>query len=177
MKDKVGLFLGAGFSKWAANLPLVYELFDFDISEIRSRDKVWIDKLEIEKKLWDIQNPQGNSESFIQYVLQKKGIRLNKYLSKYLSRRLSEPFLCETYGGIQTYMFNDSKLNSLESIIKVRHFFDTIAGNIVGIVSVNYDLIVEYALGTKKFNYGKKMYLFREEAIIHYFHGRIHLYI
>lgn len=154
LKKHTGLFLGAGFSKWAAGLPLVHELFDFEISEIRANDQYWIHKLKTEKQIWDRSHPSESNEQFIQYVILKKGVLLNKYLSKYLARRLSEPFLCKTYTGIQTFMFNDSKIHSLESINTVKNFFSTIEGSIKGIITVNYDLIVEYALGTKKFTYG-----------------------
>jgi len=152
----IGLFLGAGFSKWVANLPLVNQLFDFEISEIRYKDKVWIEKLVSAKRSWDNANENGNNEDFIQYIIHQKDVKLNKYLSKYLARRLSEPFLCRTYGGIQTFMYNDSKINSLESITKARKFLNSLKGEISGIITVNYDLIIEYALGTKHFNYGQK---------------------
>lgn len=34
----VSLFLGAGFSKWAANLPVATQLFDFNITPYNQRD-------------------------------------------------------------------------------------------------------------------------------------------
>ncbi|OIR05343.1 hypothetical protein GALL_123940 [mine drainage metagenome] len=85
-------------------------------------------------------------------------MRPKKYLSKYLSRRLSEPFLCNIYGqSIQTYMLNDKKINDLVGISKARKFITSFGiNNIKGIITTNYDLIIEYALGTKRFNYGKK---------------------
>src|SRR5690554_3852198 len=144
----IGLFLGAGFSKWAANLPLVTELFDFDISYIRKNDEFWISKLKSVKSEWDERNIGFSNELFVQHVLDSKGVRLKQYLSKYLTRRLSEPFLCKTLTGIQTFMYNDRRAKELESTSKIQNFLSKYQNKIKGIVSLNYDLVVEYALGT-----------------------------
>lgn len=153
----IGLFIGAGFSKWCMNLPLVNELFDFEISNIRRRDEIWFKTLQKAKDQWDIQNPNSNNEKFIQDILNGKKVRLKKYLSKYLARRLSEPFLCQTYGGVQTFMYNDKSLNDLTGITKAKEFIKGFGiKNVYGIITTNYDLIIEYSLGTPLFNFGKK---------------------
>jgi len=61
----LALFLGAGFSKWAADLPVASQLFDFDIEPWGPRE---YKKLEIVKSLkhnWDISHPHGLTEQFI----------------------------------------------------------------------------------------------------------------
>ncbi|WP_417289659.1 hypothetical protein [Corallibacter sp.] len=151
------IFVGAGFSKWSCDLPLVSDLFDYDISLIRNKDEIWFKKIVLAKEKWDKLNPNMNNELFIKDILEQSKPRIKKYLSKYLTRRLSEPFLCNTYSSIQTYMFNDSLLKKNEGINKAKLFFEDIGlDNIEGIITTNYDLICEYSLGTAKFNYGVK---------------------
>jgi hypothetical protein len=153
----VGLFLGAGFSKWSMNLPLVNNLFDFEISNIRSGDEYWFLKLQDEKTKWDSFNPNSNNEEFIFSIITGKKLRIKSYLSKYIARRLSEPFLCNTLGGIQTLMYNDKKVSQISGIAKAKNFFGIIGlKNIYGIITTNYDLIIEYALGTPRFNLGER---------------------
>ncbi|MET3981168.1 hypothetical protein ABIB62_003755 [Mucilaginibacter sp. UYP25] len=153
----VSFFIGAGFSKWSADLPLVHQLFDFNISEIRSGDRKWHDKLYSEKETWQRSHPNENNEAFISHIISDKGPRLNNYLSKYIARRLSEPFLCSTLGSIQTFMFDDKKIKSLDSIKKAKSFFGLYEMmEIGGIITTNYDLVLEYAFGTSGFRYGRR---------------------
>jgi hypothetical protein len=151
-----GVFLGAGFSKWAGNLPLVNQLFDFNISNIRFNDEAWLSKLIECKKKWDLLDVSNkNEEAFISYIITQKGKNLNKYLLKYISRRLSEPFLVKIYGGsMQTLMIDDAATKNHSCIEKAKRFFEYIdTKNIYGIITTNYDLMIEYALGTPNFKY------------------------
>ena len=81
----ISFFIGAGFLKWAADLPLVNQLLDFNISEISSGDREWHDKLYDENEKWQRNHPNENNEAFISYIINNKGSRLNKYLSKYIA--------------------------------------------------------------------------------------------
>lgn len=47
------LFLGAGFSKWAVNLPLVNELFDFNVNTFNQADERRIEAAKLLKFHWD----------------------------------------------------------------------------------------------------------------------------
>lgn len=153
----VSLFLGAGFSKWCMNLPLVNELFDFKISLVRPKDEIWLSKLQSAKSLWD-QDGGSNNELFIKDVLLGSKVRMKKYLIKYLTRRLSEPFLSPHYGGgYQTFMFDDKPLKSISGLTMARDFlFQLNTDKVYGIITTNYDLVVEYSLGTKYFHYSSQ---------------------
>ena len=136
------------------NLPLVNDLFDFEISHVRPKDELWLNKLQSAKLLWD-ESDGSNNELFIKSILEGSQVRIKKHLVKYLARRLSEPFLSPHYGGgYQTYMFNDKPLQSIEGIKKAKDFFNNFnLDHITGIITTNYDLVIEYSLGTKNFHY------------------------
>jgi len=128
----------------------------FIISNIRYKDEYWINKLKSEKENWNANNLNSkNDEEFISYIINKKGKRLNSYLSKYIARRLSEPFLTRIIGGShQTIMIDNKYIKSDELIVKACRFLDSFENeNIYGIITTNYDLVIEYSLGTKKFKY------------------------
>jgi hypothetical protein len=46
------MFLGAGFSKWAVNLPLMKELFDFKIHIFNHTDEKRIEVVKMIKDHW-----------------------------------------------------------------------------------------------------------------------------
>ncbi|HAF22444.1 MAG TPA: hypothetical protein DCK93_05945, partial [Blastocatellia bacterium] len=86
------LFLGAGFSRWAANLPVANELFDFAIDVFGPRDAA---KLQIVKELngrWNSENPNGLAEQFIAHAMTLPA-KLRQSVLWYITRRLSEPFI------------------------------------------------------------------------------------
>ena len=90
------IFLGAGFSKWAAGLPVASQLFDFNIKTWGSHESK---KLQIVKTLkhgWDKSHMDGLSEQFIADALnfQEKDKQL---IFWYIVRRLSEPFIWKEY--------------------------------------------------------------------------------
>jgi hypothetical protein len=54
-------------------------------------------------------------------------------------------------------MFDDKKIKSLDSIKKAKSFFGLYEMlEIGGIITTNYDLILEYAFGSSGFNYGQQ---------------------
>ena len=154
----LALFLGAGFSKWAADLPVASQLFDFNIEPWRPRE---YKKLEIVKSLkhnWDISRPHGLTEQFIADVLnfQEKD---KQAVLWYLVRRLSEPFIWKEYHAQKwrrhVLMIDENRRFNAPGVVKAQSFLPRFyAPSVGGIITTNYDMIVEYALGTKGFNYG-----------------------
>jgi len=158
----VTLILGAGFSYWAASLPLVRSLFDSKIDILNDREERRLKKVEIFKAKWDKDHPGVNPEQFIEHILRNGTVSERKLLLWYITRRLSDPFLATITRGIQTLMIDDSRKTRLPEIRKATEFFEYVGHtSLAGIVTPNYDLLVEYSLGTSSFNYGmlgKKLY-------------------
>jgi len=65
----LALLLGAGFSKWAAGLPLGSELFDFALEPSGTREQHRLHRVRELKRNWDALNPDGLAEQFIASVL------------------------------------------------------------------------------------------------------------
>ena len=65
----LALVLGAGFSKWAADLPLGSQLFDFAIDPFGIREERRLARIRRLKQDWDARNPKGLAEQFIAHVL------------------------------------------------------------------------------------------------------------
>lgn len=154
----LALFLGAGFSKWAANLPVANQLFDFDIEPWGPRE---YKKLEIVKSLkhsWDISHLHGLTEQFIADALnfQEKN---KQAVLWYIVRRLSELFIWKEYHSQKwrrhVLMIDENRRFNIPGIVKAQSFFQRFYTPLLGgIITTNYDMIIEYALGTKGFNYG-----------------------
>jgi hypothetical protein len=86
-------FLGAGFSQWAADLPLAADLFDFNVRFRTRWEARRIDLVQDERHCWRDENPRGLSEQFIAWALNLPQIRRTRIVWD-VTRRLSEPFLC-----------------------------------------------------------------------------------
>ncbi len=150
------LVIGAGFSKWAVGLPVAEGLFDFRITPRNATEHGRIVRLKAEKRRWDDSHRGGLAEQFVADMLQKTD-RTHKTVLWYVTRRLSEPFLASILGGLQTLMIDDARAKTLRGVQRVQRFLQKITTSpISGIVTANYDLLVEYALGTQAFNYGTK---------------------
>ncbi|HEX7031984.1 MAG TPA: SIR2 family protein [Nitrososphaera sp.] len=152
----LSLFLGSGFSKWAANLPLARELFDFDILLRGPREEQRLERLKKLKSYWDYQNPSEYPEKFIAYaheMYKKKDLNI---LLWYIVRRLSDPFLVADRWSprLRTPMIDEKIVMELPGVRLARMFLQKCRPS--SIVTTNYDMLVEYALGTKSFNYGIK---------------------
>jgi len=153
----LALFLGAGFSKWATNLPVASELFDFNIQSWKRESKK-LDRVKELKREWDTLHPQEQAEQFIADALnfQEKDKKLVLW---YIVRRISEPFIWEEFHA-QRYrrhilMIDENRKYYIDGVKKAKEFLDKFLFISNGIVTTNYDLLIEYALGTKKFNYGR----------------------
>lgn len=154
----ITLFLGAGFSKWAAGLPLASELFDFDIVPWGPRESRRLNDTKELKRLWDSSHPNELAEQFIADVLHSNK-RAASLVQWYIVRRLSEPFIWKEWrAGIwrrHSLMIDENRRFSLPAVEKTQEFLVEYCSPVLaGIVTTNYDMLVEYALGTRIFNYG-----------------------
>jgi hypothetical protein len=164
--DRYCLFIGAGFSKWAMNLPTAAELFDYKIQLWGIRESKKFEELKNLKNKWDAENPLGKSEEFIRFMIEFSEEN-KKIITWYIGRRLAEPFIVESgefqylgrpYHSRRVMMIDDSRRLKIEGIQKAKLFIDSLLmPSFVGIITTNYDLLIEYTLGTKRFHYGKKM--------------------
>lgn len=152
------LFLGAGYSKWAVNLPLVNELFDLNIGIFNKTDSKRIELVKSLKFNWDKENPKGNDEKFITYALNLP-IKQKKAVLWYITRRLAEPFIWEEFHSQRwrrhVLMIDEYRKWQVNGLREASSFLQGFAGfSLAGIITTNYDMVIEYALGTKNFNYG-----------------------
>jgi hypothetical protein len=152
------LFLGAGFSKWAVNLPLVSELFDFNIDVFSPSDQKRIELVKSLKTAWDGLHPSENNEQFITFALGLSEEEKQAVLW-YIARRLSEPFIWREFHAQRwrrhVLMIDENRKFQAKGLIQARDFLQGfLAPSIAGIITTNYDLVVEYALGSRLFNYG-----------------------
>jgi hypothetical protein len=88
--------LGAGFSKWSANLPLADELFDFCIRPWGNRELRKFELVKALKHIWDKVHLKGISEQFILEALNFSE-KDRESVIWHLTRRISEPFIWEEY--------------------------------------------------------------------------------
>jgi hypothetical protein len=150
------LLIGAGFSKWSCDLPLVSGLFDFKIHPDNSTEEKRLVRLQKVDGHWRHSNPDGHNEAFVRASQGPRG-RFN-LTDWYITRRLSEPFVVQS-GRRYTWYINSHYPQHHRGIHKARSFIDAMKSHEgfhrIGIVTTNYDLIPEYALGTRGFNYGK----------------------
>lgn len=153
-----GLFLGAGFSKWAADLPVAAQLFDFEIEPWGPRERSKLEVIKSVKAAWDVTHPSGLAEQFIADVL-NSGEKSRRAVLWYIVRRLSAPFIWEEFYPQKrrrhVFMIDENRKFGVRGLVKAQSFIQRFCSPLLGgIITTNYDLIVEYALGTKGFNYG-----------------------
>jgi hypothetical protein len=154
----LALFLGAGFSKCAADLPVASQLFDFDIEPWGQREDRRLEIVKLLKHNWDTAHPNGLAEQFIAKALnfQEKARRAVLW---YIVRRLSDPFIWKEFHAQRrrrhVLMIDENRRFNVPGIVKAQSLLQRFYGpSLAGIITTNYDMIVEYALGTKGFNYG-----------------------
>jgi hypothetical protein len=154
----LALLLGAGFSKWAANLPLSSDLFDFAIDPFGVREQGRLERVKHIKEQWDVAHSGGLAEQFIATVLDSGNVRNKQDLLWYIVRRLSEPHIWEEWsgGGMRRHvlMIDENRRFDRAGVQLAQGFISKCAMQLYGIVTLNYDLLVEYALGSRGFNYG-----------------------
>jgi len=153
-----GLLLGAGFSKWAVGLPVASELFDFAIEPWGPREQKKLEIVRLLKDAWDAGHPNGLSEQFIADALGFEE-RKKEAVLWYVVRRLSEPFVWKEFHSGKwrrhLFMIDENRRFDVPGLGRARRFLERLRRlSLGGIITTNYDLIVEYGLGTKGFNYG-----------------------
>lgn len=155
-RSGLAVFLGAGFSKWAAGLPVAAELFDFQVEPFGVQEQ---DRLKLVRQLkaaWDAEHPNGTAEEFIAYALATTS-RFRAAVLWYIVRRLSEPYIwTEWHTGKwrrHVLMIDENRKFDRPGVTRARDFLLGLGQDINGILTTNYDLLVEYALGTRLFNY------------------------
>ena len=152
------LLAGAGFAKWAAGLPLARELFDFKIDPFGQREQVRLRYVRELKTSWDAANPSRQSEEFVSYALNRDP-RSAAAVRWYIVRRLSEPYIWrEWHAGRwrrHVLMIDEDRKRERPGVNAVRRYVNQLtSAGLSGIVTPNYDLLFEYALGSNGFNYG-----------------------
>lgn len=152
-----GLILGAGFSKWAADLPLARQLFDFRISPFGVREEGRLQLVVRLKSAWDAEHQNEPTEKFIADALSFPHEHKQAVLW-YIVRRLSDPFVwaesnrrrCRRH----VLMIDENRKLKIEGVKRAQSFLQRFGILTTGVITTNYDLLIEYALGTKGFNYG-----------------------
>jgi hypothetical protein len=153
------LILGAGFSKWAAGLPLARELFDFEIEPHGVREEKKLAKVKALKDSWDTEHPGEPAEAFIEFAM-RQSTQIAELVTWYIVRRLSDPYIWyEWHSGKNrrhVLMIDENRKWERRGVKEAKSFLvDLLGPHLDGIITTNYDLLIEYALGTKDFNYGE----------------------
>jgi len=154
----LALLLGAGFSKWATDLPVARQLFDFDIEPWGPRENQKIEIVKSLKQSWDQTNPGGLAEQFIAYALNLSE-KSREAVLWYVARRLSEPFIWKEFHAHRwrrhVLMIDENRGFNVAGVLEAENFLQRFYHpSLGGIITTNYDMVVEYALGTRGFNYG-----------------------
>jgi hypothetical protein len=157
-ENMVTLILGAGFSKWAADLPVATELFDFRVEPFGVREERKLCYVRDLKASWDRERPGDPAEAFIDFALHQ-GRETSRLVIWYVVRRLSEPFIWREWHAGKSrrhvLMLDEHRKVTRPGVPEARRFLVNLLGaRLQGVITTNYDLLVEYALGTKGFNYG-----------------------
>lgn len=153
----ITLFLGAGFSKWAADLPVVSQLFDFTIEPWGKREERQLDRVRELKAEWDKSHSDGPPEIFIADALSGFEPRDRNLVLWYVVRRLSNPFIWQEpyFHRRHHLMIDENRRLKIPGVVKAKEVLSGFAKfRLAGIITTNYDMLVEFALGTKGFNYG-----------------------
>lgn len=161
----LALLLGAGFSSWAAGLPVASQLFDFGLEPFGVREAQRLERVKTLKGKWDALHPAGLTEQFVASALASGIPRDREDVLWYVVRRLSEPYIWQEWrsGRVRRHvlMIDENRKWEKAGVLKAADFLVRCGKRLSGVVTLNYDLLVEYALGSNGFNYGV-----RGEALI-----------
>ncbi len=155
----LAVLLGAGFSKWKAGLPVAAELFDFQLEPFGVREEGKLRLVRQLKTAWDGECPDGTAEQFIAHALAGPP-RVRGAVLWYIVRRLSEPYVwTEWHAGKwrrHVLMIDENRKLERAGVTRARDFLVGLGHDVTGVLTTNYDLLVEYAFGTRLFNYGRR---------------------
>lgn len=146
------LMLGAGFSKWSCELPLASQLFDFQIYVYNKEEESRLRRVAKLYEAWIDGRTEWDVEEFIREY-QSVGDKFC-LVNWYVTRRLTEQFV--VLGGRRhTWYINSYHARDHSGVQSVKLLLERIMNRAtLGIVTTNYDMIVEYALTSKGFHYG-----------------------
>jgi hypothetical protein len=152
------LMVGAGFSSWAADLPLARDLFDFSMEPFGVREDKKLSSVRDLKASWDWAHPSEPAEAFIDFAM-RQGRETSQLVIWYVVRRLSDPYIWKEWHSGKwrrhVLMFDEYRKDERPGVQEARAFLVGVLGSLLdGVITTNYDLLIEYALGTKGFNYG-----------------------
>ena len=151
------MLLGAGFSKWAADLPLASDLFDFAIEPFGPRDQRKLQSVMEAKGYWDAWHPGGHPEQFVGWAMDQAG-EVGEAMMWYITHRLTIPFVHYEFHAGRTRRhvlgINDPRKWRRPGVTRARQWLTPWLPKLTGVITTNYDLLVEYALGTRGFHYG-----------------------
>jgi hypothetical protein len=157
-RGSLGILVGAGFAKWAAGLPIASELFDFEIEPFGPRDMQRMQTVRLAWDSWLEQYPHCISEEFVSHAMAHDE-RLHTAVIWYITRRLSEPYIWQEWHSGRSrrhvLMIDENKKYERPGVSRVRNLFLPLSLRLSGIIIPNYDLLIEYGLGTGLFNYGR----------------------
>jgi hypothetical protein len=147
----VVLLLVAGFSKWAADLPVARQLFDFDIAPFGPLEERKLIQLHALRSIWDAAHAGGEAEQFIGEAIAAGGTYRDAVLW-YVQRRLVAPYIFheEHVGRVCRHVLHigeRSRLDGRPGVASVGEFLARCT--LAAVVTLNYDMLVEYALGTR----------------------------
>lgn len=110
------------------------------------------------KELWDRGHPESPTEQFVAHALAESPETRTAVLW-YIVRRLSQPYIWEEWhaGRLRRHvlMIDENRKYQRAGVSRAREFLLQLDPQLSGILTTNYDLRVEYALGSKGFNYGR----------------------
>lgn len=152
------LLVGAGFSAWAAGLPVAAHLFDFAIEPFGFREVRRLGTVRASWEAWMGEHPDSHSEQFIAAALAGDA-QVRHAILWHITRRLSEPYIWyEWHSGKHrrhVLMIDENRKYSRPGVRRAQSVLIPLYPHLGGIVTANCDLLVEYALGTRFFNYGE----------------------
>ena len=154
----LAFFLGAGFAKWAADLPVADDLFDFRIKIDGIREESRLSRVKTLRDAWQAEHSEEPVEEFIRYASGRSLVHRDA-VHWYVARRLSEPFIWREFTAQRwrrhVLMIDEHRAQEVGKMALARRLLMS-ATNICGIITTNYDMIVEYALGSARLNYGHR---------------------
>lgn len=149
---QISFLAGAGFSKWSCDLPLVSGLFDFHVHADNEKEEKRFVRLQRRYNQWLQEHPNENNEAFVASAQTAEG-KFN-LVNWYITRRLTEPFIIES-GRRYTWYINSYHARTHHGIVRAQSILTALqrVGRL-GVITTNYDMVIEYSLGTRNFNYG-----------------------
>jgi hypothetical protein len=152
------VLLGAGFSKWAADLPVVRTLFDWSIEVYGPIEAGRLSRVVGLKERWDRNNTGAYPEHFISHALTLDE-RDAEAVLWYIGRRLGDSFIWGMSDFYRRHRFSMSVKEGYSTdhagINKAAQFLRPFWNwDLRGVLTTNYDLLIEYAVGANGFNYG-----------------------